>query len=604
MSNSLGKAILCGITIAVFFISEMCIAPRAAADNTNPLPPGTPMLPSAGLAAFSIDGQQKELGHLQIVAASDAKFAQALRIKSDPGALEEYSVSVIAPVVGPIRIGDVLLAHFWVRCADSMTGEGFTTFTLERNRPEFQKIAQFKISSRNQWKEVFVPFVATRNLPDGFARVAFWAGYDRQTIEIGGVEVTNFHNAVKRDDLPETKVTYEGRDEGAKWRKDALARIEQIRKGNLTVYVTDSKGSAVPNAQVHIVLRQHAFGFGTSVYTNYLLDNTPDAVKYRQTILSMFNLAVFENDMKWQETWDGIPPDVDRALKWLRDHNIVVRGHNLVWPGWQWLPEQLRKYQKDPVKLREITANHITSEVSHFRGQLIDWDVVNEPFTNNDLINLLGGRKIMLEWYSLAHQADPNARLFINDFGILDGGAHNPHRDFYFNTIKYLKDNGAPIGGIGIQSHFGTDLPAPESILKILDRFATLGLPIESTELSLSLHDSQLQADYLRDYLIALFSHPDVQDIILWGFWQKIHWRPEGGIFTNDWTMRPAAKVWIDLTQKQWHTDATANTDANGQASFRGFFGTYDVTTTVGGISKTVTSRLDPANTRLIIQME
>ena len=73
-------------------------------------------------------------------------------------------------------------------------------------------------------------------------------------------------------------------------------------------------------------------------------------------------------------------------LHWLREHDIPVRGHNLVWPGWQWLPTQLREYEKDPEKLREITAKHITYMVSHFRGQLVDWDVVNEPFTNYDLI--------------------------------------------------------------------------------------------------------------------------------------------------------------------------------------------------------------------------
>ncbi len=140
--------------------------------------------------------------------------------------------------------------------------------------------------------------------------------------------------------------------------------------------------------------------------------------------------------------------------------------------------------------------------------------------------------------------------------------------------------------------------------MKILDRFSTFGLPIESTEVSLSLHDKQLQADYLRDYMIALFSEPRVQDIILWGFWQSRLWRPEAGIFDVDWTPEPAAKVWIDLTQKQWSTDTTAATDDSGAASVRGFYGSYDITVTHAGQSKTVTADLKPGGSRVQIQME
>jgi GH35 family endo-1,4-beta-xylanase len=268
------------------------------------------------------------------------------------------------------------------------------------------------------------------------------------------------------------------------------------------------------------------------------------------------------------------------------------------------LPEQLHQYESNPAKLREITAKHITDEVSHFHGQLVDWDVVNEPYSNYDLIQLLGGKSIMIEWYRLAHAADPGARLFLNDFGILDGGANNDHREDFYRNIKYLLDNGAPLGGIGIQSHFGTELPAPEDIIKIFNRFGKFGLPIESTELSLNLHDRELQADYLRDYMIAAFSQPNVQDIMLWGFWQKRHWRPEGGIFNDDWTPRPAAQVWIDLTQKQWSTDVTTVADGNGTATIRGFYGLYDIAVTRGGKTKVVPAQLVPGGSRLVINME
>ena len=584
-----------------------CAGGPAAAPAATPavqLPQGRSIVAAQLLESFSFDGKQVELGKMRIVDAKGAAFGRALRLQTLPGALGEYNVTAVAPVVGAVTRGDVLLAHFWIRCQDSMTGEGYTTFCFELNHPEFNKAAQFKISAGKDWKEVFVPFVALRNYPVGIARVAFWAGYDRQTIDLGGVEVINYESKQKLDDLPATKVTYDGRAADAPWRTEALRRIKRIRKGNIDVYVTDAHGSPIAGATVHAVLRRHAFGFGTCVDADLLLSDSPNAVRYRQTILSLFNRAVFENEMKWQSTYDGVPPDVDRALAWLRSHGIVVRGHNLVWGGWQWLPAQLHKFENDPKKLREITAKHITYMVSHFRGQLVDWDVVNEPFTNYDLIQLLGGKTIMLEWYRLAHEADPNCRLFLNDFGILDGGVNSDHREDFYRNIKFLIDNGAPLGGLGIQSHFGTELPAPADMIKILDRFGKFGLPIESTELSISLHDRQLQADYLRDYMIAMFSQPNVQAIMLWGFWQGRHWRPEAGIFNEDWSPRPAAQVWIDLTQKQWSTDVTAIADDHGETTVRGFYGEYEITVSSGAKTKAAVAEIVPGGSRVIINLE
>lgn len=593
------------ISMLLWGIVGCATQPRVVA--TPPItaspPPGQSLLPPDLLGAFTFDGTQKELGGLSFVNVKGQSFARAARVQTLSGALGEYNVTLTCPVVGAVKTGDVLLAHFWLRCQDSMTGEGYTHFAFEVNHEPFNKATEFSISALKDWKEVWVPFISPRNFPNGQARIAFWVGYDRQTIDIGGVSVVNFGTKVKLDDLPATKVTYIGRAPDAQWRKDALDRIEKIRKGNIDVYVTDAQGAPLAGAAVHAVLKQHAFGFGTCVDADLLVSDSADAQKYKQTILSLFNRAVFENEMKWQETYNGVPPDVDKALNWLRSHNITVRGHNLVWPGWQWLPDQLRQYRHDPAKLREITAKHITYMVSHFRGQLVDWDVVNEPFTNHDLIDLLGGRQIMVDWYNLAHQADPNCRLFINDFGILDGGAHSEHRDNYYDNIKFLLARGAPLGGIGIQSHFGTELPAPADILKILDRFGKFNLPIESTEVSFNLHDRQLQADYLRDYMIALFSQPNVQDIILWGFWQKRHWRPEAGIFEDDWNPRPAAQVWIDLTQKQWSTDVTTDANAQGQTTIRGFYGTYDFTVSSGGKTRTVSAEIVPGGSRVTIQL-
>jgi endo-1,4-beta-xylanase len=594
-------------TSLMFFILAGCASQPPAAATDPPLPPlpqGRSMLPADVLDSFSIYGTQKDLGKVSIVDVRGEKFQRAARVQTMPGSRGEYNVTLVAPVVGAVKTGDVLLAHFRIRCEDSMTGEAYTNFCFELNHDPFNKAAEFAISASKDWREVFVPFSSPRNFADGTARIAFWVGYDRQTIDIADVSVINFDSKVKLDDLPATKITYVGREANAPWRQEALKRIEKYRKGDIDVYVTDAQGNPLPGASIHAVLRQHAFGFGTCVDADLLLSNTPDAQRYKQTILSLFNRAVFENEMKWQATYNGVPAYVDKALAWLRTNGIEVRGHNLVWPGWQWLPPELWQYRNNEAKLREITAKHITYMVSHFRGQLIAWDVVNEPFTNHILIDLLGGRDIMVDWFNLAHQADPDCRLCINDFGILDGGMHSEHRDNFYGNIQFLLAKGAPLGGIGIQSHFGTELPAPADIIKILDRFSGFGLPIESTEVSINLRDRQLQADYLRDYMIALFSEPQVQDIILWGFWQKRHWRPEAGIYNDDWSPRPAALAFIDLTQKQWSTDVTTTANAQGESTIRGFFGSYDITVTSGGKTQAATAKIVPGGSRVVVRME
>jgi GH35 family endo-1,4-beta-xylanase len=268
------------------------------------------------------------------------------------------------------------------------------------------------------------------------------------------------------------------------------------------------------------------------------------------------------------------------------------------------LPEQLRQYRKDPEELRRRTADHITQTVTHFRGKLYQWDVVNEAFANHDLMDVLGGREVMLDWYKLARDADPQAKLYLNDYGILDGPPSNPHRKAFFEMLKWMKESRAPLDGIGIQSHFGSDLPPPEQLIQVLDQFSQLGLPIESTELSLNIEDRALQADYLRDYMIAFFSHPNVNGIMLWGFWEGRHWRPQAALFARDWTPRPQWAAWQDLVNKQWKTDTKVTSDEQGLARVRGFCGDYDVEVTAKGKTQTGKADLSRDGTELKIVLK
>lgn len=361
------------------------------------------------------------------------------------------------------------------------------------------------------------------------------------------------------------------------WREAAEARIERIRKAELVVEVTDSQGKPAPGVPVRVRMTKHAFGWGSAIAGRFLLGEGADSEKYRQAILDNFNMAVLENDLKWPQ-WERDRETPLGALKWLHENGITrVRGHTLVWPGWRWLPNDLKDLAGDPAALRKRVLEHIRDEVTATRGLLEDWDVVNEPYTNHDLMDILG-REEMAAWYKEAREFDPKPALYLNDFNILAaGGRDTAHQRHFYETLQFLLDRGAPLGGIGIQGHFREATP-PEKMLEILDRFSEFNLPIRITEFDFETDDEKLQADFTRDFLTVCFSHPRVDAFLMWGFWEGRHWRPKGAMLRKDWTPKPNYEVWRELVHTRWRTDAEGATNAGGAWSLRAFRGEYEIT--------------------------
>jgi GH35 family endo-1,4-beta-xylanase len=233
------------------------------------------------------------------------------------------------------------------------------------------------------------------------------------------------------------------------------------------------------------------------------------------------------------------------------------------------------------------------------KGRLVDWDVINEPYNNNDVMKILGDAE-MIAWFKLARRLDPDVRLTLNDFAILsEGGLDARHQDHFEKTLRFLKDGGAPITGLGMQSHFGGTPTPPEKMLSILDRYAAIGLDISITEHDIDSEDEQLQADFTRDFLTAVFSHPSVVAILTWGFWENSHWRPKAAYYRKDWSVTPAGQAWLDLVTKKWWTNVTLETAAAGTARTRGFLGDYQVTVTYHGVTKTVPAKLTSAGAKI-----
>jgi GH35 family endo-1,4-beta-xylanase len=550
----------------------------AAAPST--LPAGESVI--KGPAGFELIGDRAG-AELQKVAVAGEPFDAAMRIDVKRLTQARWSLQLHAVNTAAVRKGDVLLSTFWARCVAGPSDEGRTAFVFEIGQSPYTKSVEYTVTLTRQWQRFDVPFKASQDFAPGAANINFQLGFPPQTIEIAAVSVLNFGSKVKIGDLPRTRLTYRGQPADAAWRKDAAERIDRFRKGELTIIVTDADEKPLAGADVRVTMTRHAFAFGSAVAAKALLAEGPDGERYREFVAAHCTRVVFENDLKWPQWEDKLGrARMLQACDWLHERGIDVRGHCLVWPSWRYMPKDVETLKDKPDSLRKRVADHVRDEAAAMRGKLVEWDVINEPYTNHDVMDVLGS-DAMVDWFRLAREADPQARLFLNDYAILAaGGIDHAHQDHFEKTLRMLRDKGAPLGGIGMQGHFDSDLTPPERLIEILDRFAKLDLPIEVTEFDVGIDDTETQADYTRDFLTAVFSHPRVEGILTWGFWEGRHWRPDAAMYANDWTLRPNGRAWLDLVKKQWWTSETGKTGPDGTFTIRGFLGEYVITAVRG----------------------
>jgi GH35 family endo-1,4-beta-xylanase len=390
----------------------------------------------------------------------------------------------------------------------------------------------------------------------------------------------------------------------------------------------------VKEASVHISMQRHAFGFGSAVSVWYLTVDSEDGRKYRETVRRLYNKVTFHGALRWwnwERSKTGSPESkwniarTFKALEWLRQHNIEVRGH-YVSLG----PIKNRKRIKKPKIFRERLFQHIEDKIPTLGNRIAEWDVINHPVFKGRKINTLWnvfGFHIYVDIVKRTKALNPDARLYVNEGRILVNVRKN-RRNAYKKIIRHLKRKGAPIDGIGFMGHFMTGgrlgksiLTSPVQLWKILDDFARFGLPIQITEFdisfernrrkqraytayTLSAQDLKLQANYMRDFMTLMFSHPAVEGIVMWGFWEGRHWYPSAALYRKDWSIKPNGQVWEDLVTKKWWTDVKGKTNTKGTYRTRGFLGNYSVTVTIDSQRKTFLCDLTKEGVHLEIGLE
>jgi endo-1,4-beta-xylanase len=497
-----------------------------------------------------------------------------------------------------IRKGDVVLLSVWLRTTGTEAGK-LNLFAERANT--YEKEVLFVAEPVAQWRRYLIAFESQFDYAIRGLTFGFHLAYKNQTIQVAAPSLLNFSRVYPLNKFPvQLYQTYAGSAPDAPWRAEAEQRIEKIRKANLNISVKKLNGDPVSGATVKVEMIDQAFRFGSAITANRIAGNNRQDFTYEQKILNFdgkghgFNEVVFENDMKWdawEDRWFVSNADLVKTTKWLRDRNITVRGHNIVWPGWTYLPKDMKTNSSNPAYLTRRINDRVQNIMTlpGLKGVLSDWDVFNEITQNEDIANALAGtagyrtgRELYAEMMKKAKQLDPNMVLYINDYTTLDQG-NLPGHPLYERTKQYLKeikDAGAPLDGIGFQAHMGNNLVGMNDVKTILDDFyQSFGARAKITEYDYGkLISDSLAARYTADFLTMCFSHESVDGFLTWGFWQGAHWLDNAPFFNFDWTPRPTVAAVSDLLFNKWWTNRNLQTNAQGQAEIRGFKGKYRIT--------------------------
>ncbi len=488
------------------------------------------------------------------------------------------------PIPRVIPKGQTLMVRFWARGdrPGVETNDARLTVVHQLNRGPWSKSLNRTVELGAQWREYAFAWRSALPFDANESALSFMFGHYPQTVMIGAVELMLFEDAeVRPEDLP-VSPPYDGSAADAAWRKGARERIEKHRMGDLHVEVLEPDGRPVAATPVHLRMERHAFRFSCAVDPYKLLAENEDGANYRRIVLELFNSLSPANNLKmpaWVGDW-GEKYQRQRTLdqlKWMIDHGFTVRGHTLFWPSFRNSSREIGQLREsNPSAIPRRIDEHIRDILQTTDGFILEWDVLNEPRAHTDFEKLFG-REVLARWVQVANEAAPDLPMVINDYAIINGGGPGSHNhEYYKDVIRFLQGEGVRLGGIGFQSHIGASLPGPDHIWNVLDDFASLGLPLQITELDVPGHqDPQLQADYLRDFLTIAFSHPAVNLIQIWGIWEGDMWRRNCALIDPEWNERPAVDMLRHLLQEQWATNGEWATDPSGGIRLRAFHGDY-----------------------------
>ena len=232
---------------------------------------------------------------------------------------------------------------------------------------------------------------------------------------------------------------------------------------------------------------------------------------YRDILTSQFDFALADNTPNWYFTDGGLRPSrttynfkqLDQVMAFAQAHKMPVQAHHLTWGEEKWLPDWLKNGNYTPAQLLDIIHDHIDTVEGRYKGKVREWTVANEVFSRQQHISGLhdwwadhigdpaAPGSYVDQSFIWARQADPNAKLLLNDFGNEIPGTV---ADSTYDYIKAAKARGVPIDGVGLQMHIdGTRPPGKQDVINTMQRYASLGVGVYVTEFDVNM--SQVPGD-------------------------------------------------------------------------------------------------------------
>lgn len=346
-------------------------------------------------------------------------------------------------------------------------------------------------------------------------------------------------------------------------------KITQLTTGAVLTAALVGIGASVAGAQetLRSLAEERGRYIGAILNSQWFSGGLPG--QYEQIHKSEFNVVVAENEMKFDATEPSQNNfnfrNGDRMVEYAKANKMRARGHALAWhsqvPGWV---NNIRGKEQ----LLGVLKNHIEKTVGHFKGQIDEWDVVNEA-VNDDQTH--GWRSFGSVWFQnigaefldsafvWAHAADPDAELCYNDYAIEQGIGPGSKAGFVLDQVKRWVENGIPITCVGSQTHVEDVttakefIGAPDSLRTFAKELAKLGIKLNITELdvgfksgiNVSKEDLARQGQVYRQFMDVFLEEPNMGVYLIWGISDKWSWlgglnRQKGLIYDDNLNKKPA----------------------------------------------------------------
>ena len=245
---------------------------------------------------------------------------------------------------------------------------------------------------------------------------------------------------------------------------------------------------------------------------------------YAEALAAQFNILTPEYQLKMCVVWPARDrfdfTASDAIVQFALDHKMRVRGHTLVWT--ECVPDWILNGKFTVEEGKQLLHQYISSVVGRYKGKIQYWDVLNETLDRSPIWERLIGPDYAALAFQWAHEADPDALLFYNDYEI---ESVNPKSDRLYTLLKTWLAAGVPVQGVGFQSHFKNAVPV-DSLAENIARFNALGLQVHMTEVDYPItpgdpQSAQTQIKVYADLLGVCLKAANCPVFVMWGVTDK-----------------------------------------------------------------------------------